>query len=64
MYGEGDYAILDDLIDTQWNVNSNASYTYLAESLDLIDTQWNVNSDSVVHTSDKARFNRYIVECK
>ena len=32
-----------DLIDTQWNVNSDASKIKTEAQCDLIDTQWNVN---------------------
>ena len=46
---------IEDLIDTQWNVNKVTEIIEKVSNNDLIDTQWNVNSDSVVHTSDKAK---------
>ena len=54
-----------DLIDTQWNVNILVQTQKPLHKTDLIDTQWNVNETSVRLFDDrKARFNRYIVECK
>ena len=35
--------LLFDLIDTQWNVNSDYTDKQIEEDMDLIDTQWNVN---------------------
>ena len=33
----------NELIDTQWNVNSVESVTVAPAEFELIDTQWNVN---------------------
>ena len=54
-----------DLIDTQWNVNTDGALCPACREMDLIDTQWNVNHDILrLALISSLRFNRYIVECK
>ena len=56
--------LIDELIDTLWNVNyviDGKSFAILSE---LIDTLWNVNHLSLVIELRRIRINRYIMECK
>ena len=54
-----------DLIDTLWNVKFDLVLKFLQYHDDLIDTLWNVKFNVQCYVeSERARFNRYIVECK
>ena len=56
---------MEDLIDTQWNVNEWGAEQGKKYYINLIDTQWNVNKNEEENTKETQKgFNRYIVECK
>ena len=56
--------MVQELIDTLWNVNLEIIYRHQAV-IELIDTLWNVNSlkDRTINASWTG-INRYIMECK
>ena len=56
--------LLNELIDTLWNVNENDENGAWVEICELIDTLWNVNLIYVIFKIGITRINRYIMECK
>ena len=56
--------MVEELIETLWNVNM-FQIEYEAELLqELIETLWNVNSFKLIIFNTSIRINRNIVECK
>ena len=57
--------MLDELIDTLWNVNNWMMQEFLFLPHELIDTLWNVNpKPNVCGIPATTGINRYIMECK
>ena len=53
-----------ELIDTLWNVNTDAPDASEVRMYELIDTLWNVNTNDRLLIFPPKRINRYIMECK
>ena len=53
-----------ELIDTQWDVNTESTTEEAEAYPELIDTQWDVNINMTGAATGTARINRYIVGCK
>ena len=54
-----------ELIDTQWDVNTNDLIILIVLMIELIDTQWDVNEEPAEADSYTVQgINRYIVGCK
>ena len=57
--------LIQELIDTLWNVNYNTASKETIGMIELIDTLWNVNRMIRVRNPETGRrINRYIMECK
>ena len=56
--------VIQELIDTLWNVNELQSSSNYKELMELIDTLWNVNFFIKRIPDFILRINRYIMECK
>ena len=57
--------VLNELIDTLWNVNIHCFQTIKIIVCELIDTLWNVNAQMTPEEAkENKRINRYIMECK
>ena len=55
---------IQELIDTQWDVNSKMDVQITDRMIELIDTQWDVNRLEKSVRNRANRINRYIVGCK
>ena len=56
--------VIQELIDTLWNVNELQSSSNYKELMELIDTLWNVNAVEFASSLVTPWINRYIMECK
>ena len=56
--------VLNELIDTLWNVNRDVKLVIMSPATELIDTLWNVNIRAAVVDAAASGINRYIMECK
>ena len=62
--GFDNQAVINELIDTLWNVNILLQQIKIKVLTELIDTLWNVNTHRISRKGKKRGINRYIMECK